>query len=203
VSNCYLTQSAILVDRKLGLVRIYKALLRDIGNPTHIALDANNRSIKITRSNDSNPQSHYVEKKIINKRSPEIFDSKFVQYIYSQNEHWDTERAYFIYGDVSSNGKRAEFKFADSVVSHRKVTQKSKPHPVLAIKETPLYSPDASVESLIYTAPSWISTIERTALNADYNAITFSARSNLKQILDELSKTAQAAIDIMEETGHG
>ena len=74
--------------------------------------------------------------------------------------------------------------------------------PTVAIKEIPAYDPDASVGSLIFTIPSWISAIERTAIEADYGAITATAHINLKNALQKLIKTAQTMFDIMEETTH-
>ncbi len=74
------------------------------------------------------------------------------------------------------------------------------PFPVVAIKETPAYDPDASVESLVLTIPSWISAIERTALETNFNAITPTAYSNLKNALRRLHEALKTMLDIMEET---
>jgi len=76
------------------------------------------------------------------------------------------------------------------------------PNPTVAIKETPAYDPDASVGSLTFTIPSWISTIERTATETDYKVITLTASLKLKQALLTLVETAQTMLDIMEETAH-
>ena len=74
--------------------------------------------------------------------------------------------------------------------------------PPISIKETPAYDPDASVESLIFTIPSWISAIERTAIETDYSTITPSAHLNLRNALKKLAGTAQSLLDTMEETAH-
>ena len=70
----------------------------------------------------------------------------------------------------------------------------------VAIKESPGHAPDALVESLTFTIPSWIDAIERAALGTDYNAISSTTKSDLKIALVELIKTTQTAIDIMEES---
>lgn len=74
--------------------------------------------------------------------------------------------------------------------------------PVVSIKEPPVYDPDAAVGSLILTIPSWINAIERAAMEADYASITPAAHLNLRRALRELTGTAQAMADIMEETAH-
>ena len=69
------------------------------------------------------------------------------------------------------------------------------PNPTVAIKETPAYDPDASAVSLILTIPSWISAIERTAIETDYHEITSDTCINLKNALKKLIETAQTTLD--------
>jgi len=72
--------------------------------------------------------------------------------------------------------------------------------PIVAIKETPAYDPDAIAQSLTFTVPSWVSSIERTATETDYAAISLSVRLSLKKALQTLTDTAQTMLDILEET---
>jgi len=72
--------------------------------------------------------------------------------------------------------------------------------PTVAIKETPIYDPEALLKSLVYTVPSWVSSIERTATETDYKEITQAVRLSLKQALQRLAETAQTMIEILEET---
>ena len=84
----------------------------------------------------------------------------------------------------------------------RKRKPESPLNTAVAIKESPVYDPDAVIGSLIFTIPSWISAIERTATTANYGEITTTARAKLERALLNLSETAQTLLDIMEESTH-
>lgn len=75
--------------------------------------------------------------------------------------------------------------------------------PVVAIKDTPIHDPSALAESLIFTIPSWIRTIERIAMETDYTAITPVTYINLRGVLRKLEETAQTMLDTMEDASHG
>jgi len=72
----------------------------------------------------------------------------------------------------------------------------------MQIKSTPAYDPEALVQSLVFTIPSWVRTMTRTAMGSDYNAISFAVRFDLRQNLLKLTEAAQHMLAIMEETDH-
>ena len=49
------------------------------------------------------------------------------------------------------------------------------------IKIPPMHDPDAEIAGLTLTVPSWVSSIERARNNADMNAASTSAKSNLRR----------------------
>ena len=64
------------------------------------------------------------------------------------------------------------------------------------IKEMPTYDPDAEISSLTLTIPSWVSSIERTRSNANFDGTSKFARHKLEKQLLSLKET----IDIMLAT---
>lgn len=73
------------------------------------------------------------------------------------------------------------------------------PIPTIAIKETPVYDPDAAVTSLFFTIPSWIGAIERAAMKADDTAVSDLARNRLNSALRDLIDAAQIVADRIKE----
>lgn len=76
----------------------------------------------------------------------------------------------------------------------KKTEQNIKPQ----IKITPQYDPDAEVSSLALTVPSWISSINRTKDNADFFAISDSAREKLKTELDKMMYSIRLLLNELE-----
>ena len=67
-----------------------------------------------------------------------------------------------------------------------------------AIKKKPTYNPDNEINSLSYTIPSWIQTIERAIKNTDFSCVSTEAlnkiiqsSSNLNNIVSKLILTAR------------
>jgi hypothetical protein len=55
----------------------------------------------------------------------------------------------------------------------------------ISVKDIPLYNPDAQINALAYTIPSWISIVERTAKSSVISETSSRARGKL---LEELAK---------------
>lgn len=68
-----------------------------------------------------------------------------------------------------------------------------------SIKDMPKYDPDAELESLALTIPSWISSIKRVQDTANIRETTFNAKFKLKSALIELAKAAKDMMKRLEE----
>lgn len=69
-----------------------------------------------------------------------------------------------------------------------------------SVKDMPQYDPDAEINSLTLTIPSWKSSIERTKSHADLNAISPEARKRVLQALFDLrTAVSDMMITIQEE----
>lgn len=91
----------------------------------------------------------------------------------------------------------------DKVIRHRpssKALSVTKGKPLvdseLPIRKLPQYDPDSEISNLIYTIPTWISSIARSQKNTDFQRITPLARS---RTLDQLNRLSQT-IESMEES---
>lgn len=67
------------------------------------------------------------------------------------------------------------------------------------IKDMPAFDPDAEVNSLALTIPSWISSINRTRTTAKFSLLTSVGRNQLEQELYELQKVAQTMLNALKE----
>lgn len=68
-----------------------------------------------------------------------------------------------------------------------------------AIKEMPLYDPDAEISSLALTIPSWISSIERTQALVNWQRISADARQRIKAQLHQLCNTTITMLNTVKE----
>ena len=68
-----------------------------------------------------------------------------------------------------------------------------------SIKDMPKYDPDAELESLALTIPSWISSIKRVQDTAEIRMTTFTAKFKLTDALIDLVNTAREMIKRLEE----
>ena len=115
----YLQRPAILVDPRMGRIRIYKYTLHSLGDPEYIILivDPYNRSITIMRSEKSDQRAYYLERTIRdNDRSPEIFSKSLIRDLFAINECWDKSQPYRVYGEACPNGSAVTFDFTDSAL---------------------------------------------------------------------------------------
>lgn len=90
----------------------------------------------------------------------------------------------------------------NSVIKRRpssKALSASKGKPVadseLPIRKIPQYDPDAEISTLIYTIPTWISSISRSQKNTDFQNITPLARD---RTLSQLGRLTQAIVSMEE-----
>jgi hypothetical protein len=68
-----------------------------------------------------------------------------------------------------------------------------------AIKEMPVYDPDAEILSLTLTIPSWISSINRVRASAKLAGVSDNARKKLTAALSELRSVAGIMLSAIEE----
>jgi hypothetical protein len=68
-----------------------------------------------------------------------------------------------------------------------------------SIKDMPKYDPDAELESLALTIPSWISSIKRVQDTAEIRMTTFAAKFKLTDALIDLVNAAKDMIKRLEE----
>jgi len=68
-----------------------------------------------------------------------------------------------------------------------------------SVKDTPQYNPNAQVEALTYTVPSWVKAIERIFDSENLSKISETARGKLKNELLNLKISTEILIDSMME----
>ena len=71
--------------------------------------------------------------------------------------------------------------------------------PRASIKDTPIYNPDAHINTLVYTIPSWISMIERAFDSSEVNEISSSARAKLKIEINKLNTALETMSALLTE----
>ena len=63
-----------------------------------------------------------------------------------------------------------------------------------SIKDTPRYNPDAQVNTLAYTVPSWVSMVDRVSACTDFQEVS---PTSLSKLIEELKRLRSAADNIM------
>ena len=71
--------------------------------------------------------------------------------------------------------------------------------PRISIKDTPTYDPDAQINTLTYTIPTWVSMVERTFTASDFNEISSNARKRLAEELNKLTAVAETVTALLTE----
>jgi len=101
-------------------------------------------------------------------------------------------------GDVSYSGSR-------NIVPKRKKLRKQDylPLPEISVKSMPTYDPDAEMLSLVFTIPSWVSSIERARSSADFSEVSSSARQRLENELSRLRSAVDAVLSAVKEKNDG
>ncbi len=96
-----------------------------------------------------------------------------------------------------------------SYTKYQNLQFKDKPRPVHitpppgSIKEMPAYDPDAEVNSLALTVPSWHDSVKRVQRQTDFTQISESARWHLIYELESLVYTIQGMVSKLKEDKHG
>lgn len=82
-----------------------------------------------------------------------------------------------------------------AVLSHSQSISKSK----ILIKQKPKFNPDAGMESLIYTIPSWVNTMERIQEDTDFSIISNQAEEQLTRQIQKMQKAALSLLSRIQE----
>ena len=77
--------------------------------------------------------------------------------------------------------------------------KKKDPRSAVSVKDMPVYDPDAEIISLVFTIPSWRSTIRRLQEIIDVDAASREARLRLIEALLLLEVSAAKLIDVLKE----
>ena len=88
-----------------------------------------------------------------------------------------------------------------NIVPKRRKSKKQDylPLPEISVKNMPTYDPDAEILSLVFTIPSWVSSIERTRSSSDFTEVSSSVRQRLENELSRLQSTVDAALSAVKE----
>lgn len=68
-----------------------------------------------------------------------------------------------------------------------------------SVKDMPSFDPDAAINSLTLTIPSWLDSIQRTKNNTDFSTVSKPAKIKIQTILDELATAVAEMILLIEE----
>ena len=71
--------------------------------------------------------------------------------------------------------------------------------PRASVKDNPTYDPDAQINALTYTIPSWVNMVERTFSALDFKKITPHARERLAGELTKLTDVAKTVTALIME----
>lgn len=88
-----------------------------------------------------------------------------------------------------------------NIVPKRKKPKKPEypPLPEISVKNMPEYDPDAEILSLVFTVPSWVSSIERTRSSANLTEVSGDARRRLENELIRLQSTVNSMLTAVKE----
>lgn len=104
---------------------------------------------------------------------------------------------------VSSNLTEEDFAYSDTrnIVPKRKKVKKQGclTLPEISVKNMPAYDPDAEILSLVFTIPSWISSIDRTRSIANFAKVSGDARHRLENELIHLQSIVEAMLSAVKE----
>ena len=71
--------------------------------------------------------------------------------------------------------------------------------PRVSVKDTPAYDPDAQINALAYTIPSWVSMIDRVFTASDFNEVSLNALDKLAEEMIKLTATAETVTALLSE----
>ena len=104
---------------------------------------------------------------------------------------------------VSANFEEGDAGYSDTrnIVPKRKKLKKQDylPLPEISVKNMPLYDPDAEILGLVFTIPSWISSIERMFSSSDFTEVSRNVLQRLENELNRLRSIVDAVISAVKE----
>ena len=86
-----------------------------------------------------------------------------------------------------------------SVNTKEAATEKKEAAKSITIKDMPAFDPDAEINSLALTIPSWISFINRTRSVAQFPLLTLKGRKQLEKELQRLEEATQIMLSALKE----
>jgi hypothetical protein len=86
----------------------------------------------------------------------------------------------------------------------KKPKRRGRPRKVIAedtvsVKDMPSYNPDATINGLTYTIPSWINMIERVFTASEFSEVSKEARNRLTIELNKLTSAAETVAAVLSE----
>ena len=75
--------------------------------------------------------------------------------------------------------------------------------PRTTVKDMPPHDPDARINALTYTIPSWVSMIEKAFTVSDFNEVSQNAQIRLAEELRELAAAAETVTALITEGSNG
>lgn len=72
-----------------------------------------------------------------------------------------------------------------------------------SVKDMPTFDPDAGINSLALTIPSWIQSLQRTNFTVDFSLITEAGRKQLRNELRHLISAADTLNSLLEVESNG
>lgn len=98
---------------------------------------------------------------------------------------------------ILSSGTSKNFNDYKFLLTEKKKTVSSKTFDI-QVKTMPEHDPDASIMSLIFTIPSWTSSLERICTSTDFNTASDKAKQSLLQKLKVLTNSIEKVTNILE-----
>ena len=106
---------------------------------------------------------------------------------------------------ITTEKKSAKEIIKEQKASREKADKRGRPKgykkPVIgvSVKDTPIYNPDAPLNALVYTIPSWISMIDRAFTTSNFDEVSPGAKVTLAGTLKNLIATAETVIALITE----
>lgn len=125
--------------------------------------------------------------------------SEIVDQILAGETKTSMEAIMACYGKAESEVAQLLSSSRESMLSKKSVFADKEMIKGTTIKDMPAFDPDAEINSLALTIPSWISSINRTRSTAKFTLLTSKGRNQLEQELYQLQKEVQIMIHALRE----
>ena len=104
-------------------------------------------------------------------------------------------------GLLIEQGELVPYSASRRLVSDMEIKgEKSLIVPIATVKDMPAYDPDAEIQSLALTIPSWTRSIKRTHSITKFSEASFEAKKRLEQELFELRSVIDLMLNTLKET---